>query len=165
MAAAEAPVIGIVDASAFLRDALRERLAAEGHRCRAFASLDEAAAAVEDPEAGVWILDLASTGDAGPAAVRRMCAERPATRVVALAAASERDPALEALRAGACDVQPKPLHEEALALSVTRAVADWRADRERGAEAAAMHSAPGPAACSTPCSTGEAGTCRRCGRR
>ena len=130
MADTPRPEILVIDASEFFRTALCDTLAAEGFACRSAASLDAAAADLADPDVGLWIVDLESTGAAAIEVLRAVRAERPATRALVLAAQAGRGLALEALRAGAVDYLAKPLHEEELRLSVERAAAGWQAEVE-----------------------------------
>jgi len=120
----------VIDASEFSRTALCDTLAAEGFACRSAASLDAAAADLADPDVGLWIVDLESTGAAAIEVLRAVRAERPATRALVLAAQAGQGLALEALRAGAVDYLAKPLHEEELRLSVERAASGWQAEVE-----------------------------------
>ena len=124
------PGIVLVDGSDFFREALRQVLVGEGHRCAAAATLEAAAGDLADPALAVLILDLASSGRAGLAAWRALQSRRPEVRAIVLSARADQDLVLEALRAGASDYLAKPLHEEELRLSLGRALAGYRADVE-----------------------------------
>jgi DNA-binding response OmpR family regulator len=124
------PGIVLADASDFFRLALRDLLVADGHRCTAVAELTEAADALDDPDLAVVIFDLASGGDTALSIWSALHAERPTVRAIVLSTHADQDRVLEALRAGASDYLAKPLHEEELRLSLDRALAGHRADRE-----------------------------------
>jgi DNA-binding NarL/FixJ family response regulator len=124
------PRVVVVEASAFFREAVCRALAQAGHRARGESDLAGATAALADPELGLIVLDLSSTGAAGIEAFRAVRGRRPAVRAIVLASAAGEPLVLEALRAGASDYLAKPLHEEELLLSVERALAGFTAERE-----------------------------------
>ncbi len=111
----------VADDERFFREAIVEALHEAGIACQSAASGDETLRAVSrDPQIGVVVLDLALDG--GRDALRRLRSERPAIRVIALAAHADQNLVLEALRLGAADYLAKPLHDEELVLSVRRAL-------------------------------------------
>jgi CheY-like chemotaxis protein len=112
----------VVDDERFFREAIAEALGEAGIPCEVAESAAEALrVAARDPRIGVAVLDLAIEG--GLDALRRLRGERPAIRVIALAAQADEDLVLEALRLGAADYLAKPLHDEELGLAVRRALA------------------------------------------
>jgi len=127
MAEPARPAILVIDASDFFRRAICETLTAAGHACRAAPDLEAGAADLADPDVALAILDLEG---AGAAAIEAIRAERAGTRAIVISSQVAQDRVLAALRAGASDYLAKPLHEEELRLSVDRALAGWRADRE-----------------------------------
>jgi CheY-like chemotaxis protein/putative methionine-R-sulfoxide reductase with GAF domain len=111
----------IADDERFFREAIVEALHEAGIACQSAATGDEALRAVSrDPRVGVVVLDLALEG--GREVLGRLRSERPAIRVIALAAHADQNLVLEALRLGATDYLAKPLHDEELVLSVRRAL-------------------------------------------
>ena len=112
----------VVDDERFFREAIAEALGEAGIACEAVASgADALRAAARDPRIGVAVLGLAIEG--GLDVLRRLRSERPAIRVIALAAQADEERVLEALRLGAADYLAKPLHDEELVLAVQRALA------------------------------------------
>jgi CheY-like chemotaxis protein len=112
----------VVDDERFFREAIAEALGEAGIACEVAGSAAEALrVAARDPRIGVAVLDLAIEG--GLDALRRLRSERPAIRVIALAAQADEDLVLEALRLGAADYLAKPLHDEELGLAVRRSLA------------------------------------------
>jgi DNA-binding NarL/FixJ family response regulator len=125
----------VADGERFFREAILEALSEAGIACEGVESGAAAlAAAGRDARLGVVILELASGG--GLEALRRLRDERPALRVIALAAHAAQEEVLEALRLGACDYLAKPLHDEELVLAVRRALGafalETRYERLRG---------------------------------
>jgi DNA-binding NarL/FixJ family response regulator len=112
----------VADDERFFREAIAEALGDAGIVCDVAASGAEAQLAVaRDSRIGVAVLDLALDG--GLELLRRLRGERPAIRVIALAAQADQELVLEALRLGAADYLAKPLHDEELVLAVRRALA------------------------------------------
>lgn len=122
--------IVLVDGSDFFRECLHDLLVADGHRCSAARDFAAAAPALAAADVAVLIFDLATAGAEGIAAFAALRARRPALRAIVLSGHADQALVLEALRAGACDYLAKPLHEEELRLSLARALAGWRAERE-----------------------------------
>jgi CheY-like chemotaxis protein len=117
-----APRVLVADHERFFREAIVEALGDAGIPCDAAAGGGEALRAVaQDARIGVAVVDLGLDG--GLDLVRRLRSERPAIRVIALAAQAEQDLVLEALRVGAADYLAKPLHDEELVLAVRRGLA------------------------------------------
>ncbi len=112
----------VADDERFFREAIAEALGEAGIACDAALSAAEALRAVaRDSRIGVTVVDLALDG--GLDLLRRLRSERPAIRVIALAAHADQELVLEALRLGAADYLAKPLHDEELVLAVRRALA------------------------------------------
>jgi len=143
------PGILVVDPSPFFREAIGTSLGAAGHRVRTAADWDEAAAALDDADLALLVLDLGK-GRTGLDALRALRAARPAVRAIALSPPGDHDRVIEALRAGACDHLPKPLHDETLQLSVERALGAWRTERERDHLLAERAAVPAAEAAGTP---------------
>lgn len=124
------PAILVVDASDFFREALRDLLADEGHRCTAAATFAEAELVLDDPDLAVVIFDLGTGAEAAIAAFERLRTARPSVRGIVLSTHADQDRVLAALRAGADDYLAKPLHEEELRLALERALSAYRTERE-----------------------------------
>src|SRR5262245_35647453 len=111
----------VADDERFFREAIAEALGEAGIACDVAASGAEAQRVVaRDSRIGVAVLDLALDG--GLDLLRRLRGERPAIRVIALAAQADQELVLEALRLGAADYLAKPLHDEELVLAVRRSL-------------------------------------------
>jgi len=112
----------VVDDERFFREAIRELLEAEGHPVASAATAADALEAAADPEVGVVVLDIQLPDRSGLEVLRALRERRPEVRVVMLSAHTDQEYVLEALRLGACDYLAKPLHEEEMRLSVSRAL-------------------------------------------
>jgi len=127
----------IVDDELFFRNAISDVLGAEGFQCVTTETGEEALEQITDPSLGVVVLDIRLPDIDGIQVLARIRELRPSLRVIMLSASTDQDLVLEALRLGACDYLAKPLHEEELVLSVSRALEsysvahDWTQLRSR----------------------------------
>lgn len=119
------PAVLIVDDERFFREAIGDALREAGFVCRAVAGRDDALAALADGGVGVVVLDLPLPGADGQAALRELRARHPAVRVIVIAAHTDQEDVLDALREGASDYLAKPLHDEELVLAVRRALGTY----------------------------------------
>ncbi len=127
--AEESSRVLVVDDERFYREAICDALRGASIECITAEREEEAFELAIRPEIGVVVLDISFGGTVGLDLLRRLVAEKPALRVIALSAEMDHDLVLESLRVGACDYLAKPLHDEELVLAVRRA-----------ALASAMHS-------------------------
>ncbi len=111
----------VVDDERFFREAIQDVLAAASVPCVLASTGTEALELAADEAIGVVILDLQLPDLHGLEVFRRLREDRPDLRVVILSASTDQDDVLTALRLGAFDYLAKPLHEEELALAVSRA--------------------------------------------
>jgi DNA-binding response OmpR family regulator/putative methionine-R-sulfoxide reductase with GAF domain len=112
----------VVDDESFFREAICESLRNASIDCVAADGNEQALELAREPGVGVVVLDVGLPGASGIELLRRLDAERPMLRVIALAAQTDHDLVVEALRLGACDYLAKPLHDEELVLAVRRAL-------------------------------------------
>ena len=129
--AGESSRVLVVDDERFFREAICDALRDASVDCITAEREEDAFALARRPEVGVVVLDVGAPEAGGLDLLRRLIAERPALRVIAVSAQVHHDRVLEALRLGACDYLAKPLHNEELVLAVRRALltsgmhADW----------------------------------------
>jgi len=116
----------VVDDERFFREAICDALRDASIDCIAVEQPEDAFDLASRPEVGVVVLDIGAPGVDGLDLLRRLGAERPGLRVIALSAQLDHDRVLEALRRGACDYLAKPLHNEELVLAVRRALSGSR---------------------------------------
>jgi two-component system KDP operon response regulator KdpE len=112
----------VVDDEQFFREAIRESLTKASIDCLTADGDEEALELARQPGVGVVVLDVGLPGAGGIELLRKLDAERPALRVIVVAAQTDQDMVVEALRSGACDYLAKPLHDEELVLAVRRAL-------------------------------------------
>jgi len=118
----QASCILVVDDERFFREAIREILAERGFECETADDGEAALERVQDPAIAVMVLDIALPGIDGIEVLKRLETQRPDVPVIVVSASNDQELVLDALRLGACDYLVKPLHDEELALAVTRAV-------------------------------------------
>ena len=116
----------IVDDERFFREAIRDVLERAELECVTATGGSEGLELAQDPSVGAVVLDIELPGVSGIDVLREMRKLRPELRVVVLSAHTDQQFVLEALRLGACDYLAKPLHEEELLLSVTRALETYQ---------------------------------------
>ena len=119
---AETSRVLVVDDERFFREATCDALTEASIDCVTAEGCEEALELARRSDVGVVVLDVGLPGIGGIELLRRLEAERPALRVIILAAHTDQDLVVEALRLGACDYLAKPLHDEELVLAVRRAL-------------------------------------------
>jgi DNA-binding response OmpR family regulator len=121
----------------FFREAICNALTNASIACVVAGREDEALELARQPGVGVVIVDIGAPGVGGVELLQKLEAQRTGQRVIVLAAHTDQDLVVEALRLGACDYLAKPLHDEELALAVRRALhgfgmqASWESLRVR----------------------------------
>lgn len=135
---ASAPVVFIVDDDEHVRTALARLIRSAGHRVETFASAE---AFIEDADLeaspACLLLDLQLPDLSGLALQRRL---HECVPVIVISGHGDLDSAIDAMKAGAADFLPKPVHDAVLLDVLERALERARRIFAARAELADIHS-------------------------
>ena len=120
----------VIDDEANIRTMLRVCLEAAGYEVALAATADAGLAAARKAPPDLCLVDLRLGGSSGLDVVRSLAHDAPTTAVVLITAYATIDNAVDAMRAGALDYLPKPFTPAQVTLTVGRAMAGVRAQRE-----------------------------------
>jgi two-component system nitrogen regulation response regulator NtrX len=120
----------IVDDEPAIQSSLRGVLEDEGYRVTAVGSGEDALAALTDASPDLVFLDIWMPGQDGLATLAEMRRLRPEVTVVMISGHGTIETAVQATRLGAYDFVEKPLSLEKILVTVTRALAHGRLERE-----------------------------------
>lgn len=116
----------IIEDEVLLAKSVARSLARAGHECIMSATAEDGLTMLETTPSDVVLLDLQLPGMSGLEALGRIKELDPNTPVIIATAHATMAAAVEAMRAGACDLLRKPLDIEELRLAVERALRDSR---------------------------------------
>jgi FixJ family two-component response regulator len=128
----------VVDDDPSVRESLEMLLEEAGWRVRAFASGREYLAASEFRGPACLLLDMGLPDVSGLELQRFVARDRPSTPIVFISGCADVTTAVRAMKGGALDVLPKPLHDETLLGAVDHAMQWSAAVRQREEEVAAL---------------------------
>ncbi|ATQ68067.1 MULTISPECIES: response regulator transcription factor [Methylosinus] len=133
-----APLVHLVDDDDAVRDALGVMFGARGFRVRAYASATQCLAGLGRRPTGCLVADLRLPDMNALALLASLRARGSSLPAVVITAAAGAPLAVEAMAAGASDLLEKPFDDEALLVSVRRALATTRGGKAREAETRAV---------------------------
>jgi len=120
----------VVDDEDTIRELLQETLSQEGYACHSAASVDEAAAQLQQQPFNLVICDVKMPGRSGLELLQIIRENYPDTATLMATAVAELTPAIESLKMGAHDYLVKPFNLSEIALSVKMALHTKQLERE-----------------------------------
>ncbi|HMO45693.1 MAG TPA: response regulator [Rubrivivax sp.] len=132
--AADAPLVGVVDDDAAVRQALCRLLAGAGWPAAAFASAEEFLARAPLAQLACLVLDYRLPGLSGLELLQRLLHERCAPAVVFLSGDSDAEAGVAAMKLGAVDYLVKPADDQVLIAAVRKALERHAAERRHRLE-------------------------------
>ena len=116
----------IIEDEVLLAKSLSRSLAAAGHDCVTSVSAEEGLSMLERSPSDIVLLDLQLPGMSGLEAIKHIRELDANISVIIATAHATMAAAVEAMRAGACDLLRKPLDAEEVRLAVERAISEAR---------------------------------------